>query len=182
MDQETKNKIWEEFKDKFIKEGITSPDKLSFRSEIPSKQEQIKNGGFLVKLGRIGKYAVLLFRTAIRVIAVIVLLAALPDALEKHKTRYPKAFEAVDKVGKAIGDYYKNTQGSDFPKGGEQYTEAFVVFNEFWRDNEAGYLRDIKNLNEFGKISDGSFIVPGSGIEPSAIISTNESDILCDFT
>lgn len=182
MDQETKIEIWEKFKDEFAKEGITSPDKLSFRNKIPSEQEQIKKGGVLKIIGRLREYTVWLFKTAITVIVLIVLSADLPDALEKHKTRYPKAFEAVDKVGQAVESYYQNIKSHGLPKGGEQYADEYVVFNELWRDDKARYFRDIKDLNESGKISAASFIVPGSGIEPEAILSTSASNVVSDLT
>jgi len=184
MDGKTKVKIWETFKDKFVEEGICSPDRLVFQEKLPTEEELVNSGSILKKIGKFGKFVIWIVKTAVWVGSAIVIYAALPDAIEQIYIRHPKAFEVVDNINQAIKSY--NISDSIGPASEtlsqEQYHSQYVAFNDNWLSDEVVFLQDIEALNVEGTIPDSTILAPAIGLEPSAIIHSDISVSSSDLT
>ena len=141
MDEETKKKIWETFKEVFIEEGIASPDDVEFKSGSLPTEEVHRHGGFMRKLGRCGKAIVWLIKGGWKVGKVgmvagwiIIMVADLPDAIVKIHTRYPKAQEVVKNVGEIVRDWSAPN---------EKQAGFMVVIDPKWEINLEKYHKDM---------------------------------------
>ena len=184
MDDETKIKIWEAFKDKLIDEGINSPDQIVFQYNIPDESELVKTGTIIKKIGQLEKLVILIVKKAVWVGGAIVIYAALPGALDQIRTRHPRTFEAIDSIGKAVKSYHRDGLVN---KGWESATEIkyrgqYVVFNENWVNDKTKFAKDVQALDDSGKISDDSILAPATGLNDVAIIQSDISVSPSDFT
>lgn len=184
MDEKTRMEIWEAFKDKLIEEGINSPEEIVLQDKIPDESELVKNGTILKKIGRVGKCVIWVAKAAVWVGSAIVVYAALPGALEQIRTRHPQTFEVVDSIGEAIRSYNGGGGATGFWEGESEseYRGQYVVFNENWANDEAKFAEDVKDLDDSGKISDDSVLAPASGLDEVAIIQSDISVSLSDFS
>jgi len=184
MDEKTKVKIWETFKDKFVEEGISSPDRLVFQEKLPTEEELVNSGSILKKIGKFGKFVIWLIKKAVWVGGAIVIYAALPGAIEQICIRHPKAFEVINNINQAIKSYNSSESigpASETP-GQEQYHSQYVAFNDNWLSDEGVFLQDIEALNAEGIISDSTILAPAIGLEPSAIMHSDISVSSSDLT
>jgi len=184
MDDETKIKIWEAFKDKLIDEGINSPSQIVLQDKIPDESELVKSGTILKKIGQLGKLVIWVAKKAVWVGGAIVVYAALPGALDQIRTRHPRTFEAVDSIGKAVKSYHRDRRDrKDWESATEiEYSGQYVVFNENWVNDKTKFAEDVQALDDSGKISDDSILAPATGLDDMAIIQSDISVLPSDFT
>ena len=180
MDEETKKKIWETFKEVFIEEGIASPDDVEFKSGSLPTEEVHRHGGFMRKLGRCGKAIVWLIKGGWKVGKVgmvagwiIIMVADLPDAIVKIHTRYPKAQEVVKNVGEIVRDWSAPN---------EKQAGFMVVIDPKWEINLEKYHKDIANLNISGHIPNGAYVCTTSAmnevqVQDLTYLSSVDSDL-----
>lgn len=178
MDQETKTEIWETFKDKFVAEGINSPDELSIQTEKPSEETIVKEHAVFKLLGRIKNFAVWLYKSAREVCLIIITIAVLPNAIDTIKIRYPSNFEAAREIGQSIKSYQQNPS----PLQLKNFDNEYIVFNDAWMTDRTQYDKDTKALDATGYVSANSVIAPKTAADPEVIILTNISDTTSDMT
>jgi len=157
MNEETKKKIWETFKTELIEEGITSPDDLEFKSG--TTEELRRQGGIMRRLGEFRKAIVWFikggWKVGIGACLFIIVVADLPDAVDKLQTRYPKAQEVVKNVGEMIWNWSApNEIQADF----------MVVIDPKWKSDLEKYNKDIADLNISGHIPTGAYVCTTSAM------------------
>ena len=154
MDDDTKTKIWETFKDKLIDEGINSPAQIILQEKLPDESELVKSGTILKKTGQLGKLVIWVVKKAVWVGGAIVIYAALPGALEQIRTRHPRTFEVVDNIGKAVKSYHRDNRDSkDWESAAKtEYRGQYVVFNENWVNDKTQFAEDIQALDDINRL------------------------------
>ena len=184
MDEKTKIEIWETFKDKFIKEGVNSPNELVFQDKLPTEKKLLESGRILKKIGKFGKLIIWLIKKAVWAGGAIVIFATLPGAIEDILTRYPKAFEDVHNIGHAIKSYNnsKPIRQASKDENQKQYNGQYVAFNDNWLRDRNIFLQDTEALDTKGIISDNTVLAPATGLDPLVIMQSDISVAPSDLT